>query len=152
MVRRATEQGHKLQFKWEGPRRILSTNSELVFKAKSLSSMTRETMHASRFQLHRADGDCKNVDPTLLSVAAHTETTYQDASLLRYIRLKDRTIEIQVEWEGLLDHVDFTWEPLQNVHEDIPETLHAFLLPAETGALKNKHKKQTNPLESQRGL
>ena len=47
-------------------------------------------------------------------------------------------IEILVEWEGLPDRVDLTWEPPQQIAEDLPGILHALLYTAGRRELKRE--------------
>ena len=84
-------------------------------------------MHARRICLYRAGMDGKEVDPGLLKAAEHTEAAYQDAHELVGIRKCGDRIDIAVQWEGLPDEDDRTWEPLLQVHEDIPRLLTDFL-------------------------
>jgi len=137
LVRRSTKKGHKLKFQWIGPRRVTAVKSALVFEVEDLlNTHKRDVVHSRRLILYRSDMDGKEVDPNLLRAAEHTETVYQDAQALRAIRLKDGRLEIQVEWEGLPDTVDRTWEPLQQVNEDLPQLLENFLQTAGTRKLK----------------
>lgn len=127
LVRRATNKGHKLQFKWIGPRRIIRVNSDLVFEVEDLITQKRETVHARRLILYRSDLDGSTLHPELLKTVKHLEATYQDALRVCGIRLHDGIFDVHVEWDGLPDEIDYTWEPLDQVHEDIPDLLQQFL-------------------------
>lgn len=61
---------------------------------------------------------------------------YQDANDLRDIRQLDTDIEILVDWQGLPDQLDLTWEPLLQVEQDLPGVLQDFLHTAEKRQLK----------------
>lgn len=126
LVRRAQKKGHKLQFVWRGPRRIVAVNSGWVYQVEDLVNGRKETVHASRLVLYRSGLDGKELDSILLRCAEHSETAYQDARALRGIRENDG-IEMLVEWQGLPDEMDLTWEPLQQVYEDLPGFLEDFL-------------------------
>lgn len=136
LVRRAAKKGHKLKFLWIGPRRVTAVKSDLVFEVEDLLHAKREVVHARRLQLYRADMDKKPVEERLLRAAQHTEAVYQDALALRAIRSTDGAIDIQVEWEGLPDNIDLTWEPLQQVQEDLPELLETYLQTSGSRKLK----------------
>lgn len=82
LVRRAVTKGHKLQFIWTGPRRIVSVHSDLVYEVEDLLDSKRSTVHARRLQLYRADMDGKAVNPKLQRAAEHAEATFQDAKAL----------------------------------------------------------------------
>ena len=138
LVRAAVSKGHKLQFIWTGPRRIVSVTSDLVYEVEDLLDSKRATVHARIPQLYRADMEGKAVDPKLRRPAEHTEATFQDVKELRRIRMKEDRIEIEVEWEGLPDEVDMTWELLSQFQEDLPELLTQFLKTAGSRKLKEE--------------
>ncbi len=58
-------------------------------------------------------------------------------------------IEVQAEWEGLPDVTDFTWEPLTQLHEDIPELLNSFLESKGKRAMKRKALKILSDMKDQ---
>ena len=98
----------------------------------------REVVHARRLLLYRADMDGKPVDERLLRAAEHTDTVYQYANSIQSIRSRDGHIEVQIEWEGLPEEMDMTWEPLLQVQEDMPQLLEAFLATPGNRKLKEK--------------
>lgn len=138
LVRRAHDKGHKLKFMWCGPRRIVNVKSAWVYVVQNILSSKQETVHARRLMKYKSDIDGKEVDPGLLSYAEHLETSYQDSLALRAIRARDNHIEILVEWDGLPDELDQTWEPLQQVSEDLPGMLQDFLCSVHNRTLKTK--------------
>ena len=144
LVRRPTSKGHKLQFKWMGPRRVLQATSNQVFEVEDLITGKKEVVHARRLQLYRSDMEGKPVDPELTKHIQHLEAIYQDALKFVGIRLQNDIIDVQVEWVGLPDEVDYTWEPLKQVHEDIPELLFKFLSSPGQPRLKAQAKAQCN--------
>lgn len=77
MVRRAKSTGQKLGFEWVGPRRITAVKSALVFDVQNLISHKKETAHARRLRLYRADMEGIAVLPELMKTAQHLERTYQ---------------------------------------------------------------------------
>lgn len=137
-TRQMQERKGGLQFKWLGPRRVVDAKTEWVFVVKDLITEKLETVHASRLLLYRADMDGKPVDPALLEVAEHSTTVYEDAKTLRDIRSRGGEIEVQIEWDGLPDQSDLTWEPLRQVHEDLPGLLEDFLASSGQRGLKRK--------------
>ncbi len=138
LVRRALSSGHKLQFTWRGPRRVTSAKSNWVFEVEDLLSGKRELVHAQRLRLYRSDMEGKEVAPGLLRAAEHTEATYQTARKLCGIRKNKGEVEVQVEWEGLPDTSDRTWEPLEQIMADIPGVLEEFLHTAGDRNLKRE--------------
>ena len=84
-------------------------------------------MHARRICLYRAGLVGEEVNPGLLKAAEHTEAAYQDAHKLVGIRKCGDRIDIAVQWEGLPDEKNRTWETLLQVNKDIPILLTDFL-------------------------
>ena len=69
----------------------------------------------------------KDVNPDIFKAAKHTEEVYQDAEEVCDIRSKAGQIDVQIECVRLPENEDRTWEPLPQVHEDIPGLLREFL-------------------------
>lgn len=67
---------HKLSFLWRGPKRIMSTKSDLVYETEDLVSGKRETVHAKRLKLYRAGMVVKPVEDSLLAHAEHSTCIY----------------------------------------------------------------------------
>ena len=115
LLRKCGKTGHKLSFKWVGPRRVTKCKSELVYEVENICTGAIEVAHARRLRLYRADMDGKEIRPELLRAAEHTESMYQDANALTDIRETTGDLEIEIEWEGLPDEIDRTWEPLHRL-------------------------------------
>ena len=60
------------------------------------------------------------------------------AKCIRDIRRKDTSFEFMIEWEGLPDSVDMTWEPLETVKEDLPGIIQDYLYTANKRELKHQ--------------
>ena len=127
LVRRPKTRQHKLQYSWQGPRRVVGVKSEWVYEVEDLIRKKREYAHASRMILYRGDLDDQPVSDALLQLAERTETSYQDVHALRNIRKYGTEIQILVEWEGLNDTQDLTWKPVTQLWEDVPGILEDFL-------------------------
>lgn len=128
LVRRAQKnKGHKLQFLWRGPRRITKAISKWVFEVEDLVDHKREAVHARRLTWYRADRDGEQISPALLEYATHSEASYEQIEKLVGITKVDEGVKVLVEWQGLPDEVDRTWEPLSQLHEDVPDLLQEFL-------------------------
>lgn len=113
LVRNVQPGGHKLRFSWREPKRITRVRSDWVYEVQNLFTRKLEVVHARRLNLYRAEMDEKEVFPSLLTESEQLESNYQIAKRLRDIREVSGTIQIQIEWYGLPDQVDWTWEPLQ---------------------------------------
>lgn len=128
LVRRAQKcKGHKLQFLWRGPRRITTAINKWVFEVQGLVDKKREVVHARRLLWYRADRDGFEVDPAVVEYATHSETNYEDIHELLEVKEENGEFEVLVEWKGLPDQVDRTYEPLSQLHEDVPDLLVEFL-------------------------
>ena len=143
-MRRAQPGGYKLRFVWTGPRRITNVRSDWVFEVENILSGKKEVVHARRLILYRADMDGKEVLPALLKAAEHSEISYQIVERLNGIRAINGVLQIHVEWEGLPDRDDWTWEPLQQVYEDVPGMLEDFLSTKSSRPLKRRALAQCN--------
>ena len=146
LVRTKGSTGHKLQFKWRGPRRITNVVSDLVYEVENLITKKRETVHARRLQFYRSDFDGKEVSLSLTSATEHLETHYQTAHALQNIRQNSSTgrLEVAVECAGLPDSDDYTWEPVEQINEDLPGMFHDYLHTSGKRALKRQALAQFN--------
>ena len=144
LVRRAVDHGHKLNYRWVGPRRVLAEISPLVFETEDMVTGQVERAHARRLLFYRPDLDGAKVDSRLLASAEHSTMVYQVALAIRAIRERDGEIELNVEWDGLPDSVDMTWEPLERLHEDLPGMVEDFLHSSGQRALKRRAAAQLN--------
>ncbi len=93
-------------------------------------------------QLYRSGMDGKDIDGDLIRSMTHLESTFQSAKALRDIGVVDSNVRLLVEWEGLPDRCDFTWEPLSLVHEDIPGMVQEFLAAPGSRSLKDKARQE----------
>ena len=138
LVRGVGKRVHKMQFIWLGPRRMTRAISDWTFEVESLSTGKREIVHIRRMMLYRACMGGKRVDEALLRYADHNEAKYQEIDVIDGIRESDSGIEILIRWKGLPDEYDYTWEPLQQVYEDVPHMLRKYLRSAGYRKLKEK--------------
>lgn len=111
--------------------------SNWVFEVEILVDQKKETVHARRLMWYRSDRDGQELSPSLVAYAEHTETVYQDVKRLMGIRKMDGLLEVLIEWEGLPDVVDQTWEPLVQIIEDVPDRLRNFFKSPNDNGLKS---------------
>ena len=144
LVRRAQDKGHKLSFKWQGPMRITRTINPLVYEVTSLVNNKSANVHAIRIKLYRNDLDGQPVSRDLLSHAVHTEACYEDIHAFRELKKNGSEFLVRVEWEGLPDEIDHTWETLNDLNEDVPQLLREYLLNMKTAKAKQALSKLSN--------
>ena len=138
LVQRAASAGHKLAFKWIGPRKVVKANSNLVFVVEDLITQKRETVHASRLIRYRGADDGREATDAEIQMSKHLEPSFQLVEGLVDIKSENDKILIQVKWEGLPDYNDLTWEPLENISQDVPEILEEYLKTPNKSNLKAK--------------
>lgn len=61
-MRRAQAGGHKLQFVWQGPRRIAQVKSDWVYEVENIIIVKKILVHARRLNLYRQDMDGKEIE------------------------------------------------------------------------------------------
>ena len=127
-----------MHFVWRGPRRICDVRSDWVYEVQNLITDKKEVVHARRLLLYRGDMDGKEVSTELIQAAEHSELSYQMVQCLQGIRDVDGELQICVEWEGLPDERDWTWEPLSQMAEDVPGMMEDFLSTSGSRSLKRK--------------
>ena len=71
--------------------------------------------------------DGQDIDPRILQCAEHSTTVYQVEIFIGDIRKSDGKIQLLIELDGLTDHEDKTWDPLERIHEDLPGLVEYFL-------------------------
>lgn len=128
LVRRTRKKGHKMSFRWMGPRRITRIISELVYEVENLITHAVEQVHAVRLNIYGAKEEGTTVSAEFLQHAENSEAKYEMVEKLLDIS-KDGNGEIcvQAQWLGLPDKCDWTWQPVQELFEDVPEKLTEFL-------------------------
>ena len=103
LVRRGAKSGHKLTFRWVGPRRIVEAINSVVFKVKNLTGDKIEQVHASRLLPYRETLRNGEASGKLKEHAIHTESSYEEIEELLDIEEMDKEIYIRVKWLGLPD-------------------------------------------------
>lgn len=73
LVRKVEKKGHKLQFRWTGPRRVKGVLSDLVCDVAGIIDEKVETIHVPRLMLYLSSADGAKVSPELLKYIEHSE-------------------------------------------------------------------------------
>lgn len=63
---------------------------------------------------------------------------YQVVEQIREIIESNRQLSIYIYWDGLPDAEDWTWEPLKQVFEDVPELIEEYRTTTKERALKKR--------------
>jgi hypothetical protein len=112
-----------MQIRWSGPYRVIEVINDLIFKVEKLDSTKSEIVHAQRMRFYcEKDYLSEEFQTTEIDTAEKFEI-----SELLDIRSSSSGYEILVRWLGF-DKSDDTWEPVQQIFEDIPLILHDFLI------------------------
>lgn len=132
---------HKLSFKWIGPRRIVEVKSDLAFVVEDLLSKKSEVVHARRLKFFTAADDGLIQDQSLIAHAQFVETSAQLIHSIHDIRPRSgqtSELELLIEWTGLPDQTDFTWEPFSTILQDSSTLVEDFLLSPSKRAIKRR--------------
>ena len=127
MCIRDRDKGHKLKFRWFGPRRITSVHGPLVYGFTLLRGGNAERVHCARLLLYRDSLLGTTVPDEVLDLADRTESRYEIADRITDIGDDHDGIFLRIQWDGLPDERDWTWHPLHELHSDIPEMVQDFL-------------------------
>lgn len=138
LVREAQKKDHMLRFLWKGSRSVLRARSELVYEMEDILTKKREVVHACQLTLYRCDMDGKEVTDALKRHIEHSTATYQDVQGLKDIRIVNEVFQILVELEGLQQPGEYTWEPILQLLEDIPQMLETYLRSPHKRCIKMK--------------
>eukprot|EP00173_Palmaria_palmata_P000654 Plantae.Rhodophyta-Palmaria_palmata.ctg13165.p1 GENE.Plantae.Rhodophyta-Palmaria_palmata.ctg13165~~Plantae.Rhodophyta-Palmaria_palmata.ctg13165.p1 ORF type:complete len:337 (-),score=45.86 Plantae.Rhodophyta-Palmaria_palmata.ctg13165:285-1295(-) len=126
VAKRIAKDGHKLRLQWQGPHRVVRTESDWVYEVEDLINESRALVHANCLKFY-ADSSLE-VTEELLDTIDHKQPRYNTVTKfldLAYERT-DRVWKVQTKWRGF-DHEEPTWEPLDVMNDDVPEMLTEFL-------------------------
>lgn len=110
--------GEKLCLRWRGPRRIVKALTDFTFQVEDLRNGKVDVVHGSRLKYYH---DASLNQTAIMTHVVNSETGMQVSRLMRLIK-REGQIMVQVRWKGLSPYDD-TFEPVQNVLEDVPQML-----------------------------
>lgn len=87
----------------------------------------RTTVHSNRLLPYKAALNGKEVPDGLKYQVEHLESKFEIVEELVDISKGDNGIFFHVRWPRLPDRCDWTWQPLQELFEDIADRLLQFL-------------------------
>ena len=128
LVRRAQDKGHKQTFRWLGPRRVVKIVGELVYDIENIVTGDVERVHAARLITYRANKENEPVSKELMAHAEHSEAGYELVEDLKDITSNAKDgMWVLVEWCGLPDRKNWTWQHLEELHQGVPDRVEGFL-------------------------
>lgn len=120
VVRRAQDKGHKLSYRWTGPRRITKIIGELVYETENMVNGKLETVHAARILPYRSNIDGTEVSESLMAHIEASEAKYEIVDELLSIEKSEGIFYIHTKWLGLPDKKDWTYQKLSKLYEVLP--------------------------------
>ena len=120
--------------KWTGPYRVTRVESEWDFEIEHLVTGKRRQAHACRLDFY--SDKSLHVDTKLKDQIVHDESrvTYRVESILKHARQADGW-KLLVQWQGF-DAEDATWEPIQQMLEDVPVIVERYVHALEDRAVR----------------
>ena len=116
---------NKLALGWTGPYRVVRAVSDHLFEVQELCPPYEVVeRHASRLKFYSEAS--RGVTQLMEEQARYTKSVFLVDKLVDIRTRNTNQYEILVFWRGLEDD-EATWEPLQNLHEDVPVLLSDFL-------------------------
>lgn len=110
----------------------------MVYTVENILTSKREKAHVRRMLLYRADLDGATVEPRLLRASEHNDVLIEVVHAIHGIKEVAGDLQVQLEWSGLPDPAEYTWEPIFQVFEDLPGILEDFLHTSSDRVLKNR--------------
>ena len=130
--------GDKLEATWKGPMRVIKHCSKYVYEIENPLTQERVQRHVQRLRIYaEADLELTNM---LKDHRQHAEQRLE-VEAIRELRYEEVTkqLELKVQWRGL----EATWEPAQQIVEDVPQLVKRFL---ERLSTKHAHKEELQQL------
>lgn len=98
-----------------------------MFECENILNGKKDLVHCTRMIFNKGNLDGQVVDERLIRASEHIRSDYQTIYELKVIREHNGVFQIQVEWEVLPDLDEYTWEPLTQLAEDMPDMISEFL-------------------------
>ena len=118
--------GSKLKVQWKGPFRVVRTPSPFISTVQDLVSGVERDVHNTRLNFY-SDANL-NVTEELLATVEHNEPHFETITKmlgLKYNSDKNQ-YEVKCKWRNF-SHEEPTWEPIQNLYEDVKDMLNSYL-------------------------
>lgn len=141
-VRNPHNKGHKLDFKWIGPKKITAVVNHLVYEMRSVTTDSIKKVHCTRLMPYRKIDKNMKASPELQRMEEHAEATYEEIGIFFDISNGAEGIMIQTKCLGFPDDCSFTWQNINRPFEDAPELLKNYLESCKKRRLVNITKRQ----------
>lgn len=94
----------------------------MVYEVEAIMRQKRETVNAVTLLMYKSNIDGKKVSKEFLSHVELSEFKYESVDELTDITGKEKdSIHVLVKWLGLPDKHDYTWHPIEDLCQDIPD-------------------------------
>ncbi|KAF0726139.1 hypothetical protein Ae201684P_020252 [Aphanomyces euteiches] len=114
----------KLRTKWFGPAEVVKVTSNWLYDVRNLITGDVREAHATKLKFY-ADCDL-HIASDFMDHVAHNSEGYEVEDIVdaRY-NSRAKSFEAKIKWRGLQD-VQNSWEPADNIAEDVPVLFKAF--------------------------
>ncbi|KAH9146687.1 hypothetical protein AeRB84_009457 [Aphanomyces euteiches] len=114
----------KLRTKWCGPAEVVKVTSNWLYDVRNLITGDVREAHATKLKFY-ADCDL-HIASDFMDHVAHNSEGYEVEDIVdaRY-NSRAKSFEVKIKWRGLQD-VENSWEPTDNIAEDVPVLFKAF--------------------------
>ena len=102
-------------------------HGDLVYEITSLRGGKTEGVHCARLLKYRDSLLGKTVPQDMLDLAKRTESCYEVIEKIADLGQDRYGLFFRVQWEGLPDERDYTWQPVEELYADVPDIVNAFL-------------------------
>lgn len=99
----------------------------LVYLVEHLDGRRSERVHSARLHNYEALFDNATIPQDVLNLAYITEVRYEILHRIVDLCAEDGDLWLRLEWDGLLDELDWTWSRFQDVYEYVPDMLTVYL-------------------------
>ena len=121
---------NKLDMTWSGPHEVDSAINNFVYEVRPCvaDQGNRRPMKVHVVRLRRFANGPLGTPADREAIEKAAQHDYPDNVVKRLLahRMTAQGMQIQVRWLGF-DHAHDTWEPANNLAEDVPELLEAYL-------------------------
>ena len=114
----------KIHAKWQGPRRIVSSQNGFVYKVRHLTRDIEEDVHFTRLKLY-SEHDLNQTQRLEDFVERTDETWFVIQDILDH-KFEGKACYLKIRWDGFSAHFD-SWEPMEAIGQDAPVTVEEYV-------------------------